>query len=212
MKKILAILLVATTLINCKKEPLEPTEICPGGCNSKYIVSSPSATLQPDGYWHVAHAGLNYFQITGDLSELSSKYVVNGVPLIEVNFDSDYWVLFDTIQYKIPMYSYLSWFSDNQFNNPIPIGTYTYTLKDVSNIHPALNITGYQINPHMCWTCPYTPTLLGTHSKYTYKPKQNIFFDNEMIGDTANIYIETIFNSDMGEKETQNTILKVIFE
>lgn len=211
MKKLLAILLVATTLVSCKKKPIEP-DVCPGGCNSSYIVSSPSATLQPDGYWHVAHTGANYFQVTGNLSELSSEYVVNGVPLIEVNFDSDYWVLFDTIQYQIPMYSYLSWFSDNQFNNPINIGTYTYTLKGIADIHPPLNIAGYQINPHMCWNCPYTPTLLGTHSKYTYTPHQNIFFDNQMIGDTANIYIETIFNSDTGKREVQNTVLKVIFE
>jgi hypothetical protein len=211
MKKLLAILLV-TTLISCKKKPLEPTEVCPGGCTTNYAISSPSATLQSDGYWHVKHIGVNYFQVIGNLSELNSKYVMNGVPLIEVNFDSDYWVLFDSIQYRIPMYSYLSWFSDNQFNNPISIGTHTYTLKSVSNIHPPLNIAGYQINKHMCWDCPYTPTLLGTHSKYTYKPKQNFFFDNEMIGDTAHIYIETIFNSDTGTRETKNTVLKVIFE
>jgi hypothetical protein len=212
MKKLLAILLVTTTLISCKKKPLEPTEVCPGGCITNYTISSPSATLQSDGYWHVKHIGANYFQVIGNLSELNSKYVVNGVPLIEVNFDSDYWVLFDSIQYKIPMYSYLSWFSDSQFNNPISIGTHTYTLKSVSNIHPPLNIAGYQINKHMCWDCPYTSTLLGTHSKYTYKPKQNFFFDNEMIGDTAHIYIETIFNSDIGSREKQNTVLKVIFE
>jgi hypothetical protein len=211
MKKILLVLFAATTLISCEKKDVKPA-VCSGGCNGNYTMPVSSGTLQVDGYWHVKYVGKQYFTVKGELTELSSAYVINGVPLIEVNFDSDYWVLFDTIRYQIPMYSYLSWFSDQQFNNPISIGSFTYTLKGISKIHPALNIAGYQINPHMCWTCPYTPTLLGTHSKYNYHPTQNFFLDNEMIGDTANIYIETIFNSDTGPRETQNTVLKVIFE
>jgi hypothetical protein len=211
MKKILLVLFAATTLISCQKKDVKPA-VCSGGCNGNYTMPVSSGTLQVDGYWHVKYVGKQYFTVKGELTELSSAYVINGVPLIEVNFDSDYWVLFDTIRYQIPMYSYLSWFSDQQFNNPISIGSFTYTLKGISNIHPALNIAGYQINPHMCWTCPYTPTLLGTHSKYNYRPTQNFFLDNEMIGDTANIYIETIFNSDTGPNEIQNTVLKVIFE
>ncbi len=211
MKKVI-ILAFATTLFSCKKQSIETNELCPGGCNSEFTVTSPNAILQSDGYWHVQHNGRNYFTVEGKLSELNKSYLINGVPPIETNFDSDYWVLFDSIQYTTPMYSYLGWFNDNQFNTPIPIGNYTYTLKNLADTHPPLNIAGYQINPHMCWDCPYTPTLFGSHSKYNYKPKQNIFFDNEMIGDTANIYIQTVFNSDVGKRETQNKILKVIFE
>jgi hypothetical protein len=211
MKKILLVLFAATTLISCEKKDVKPAT-CSGGCSGNYTMPVSSGTLQVDGYWHVKYVGKQYFTVKGELTELNPAYVINGVPLIEVNFDSDYWVLFDTIRYQIPMYSYLSWFSDQQFNNPISIGSFTYTLKGISKIHPALNIAGYQINPHMCWTCPYTPTLLGTHSKYNYHPTQNFFLDNEMIGDTANIYIETIFNFDTGPSETQNTVLKVIFE
>lgn len=211
MKKILLILFAATTLISCKKKDIKPS-VCSGGCNGNYIMPISSGTLQADGYWHVKYTSKQYFTVKGELSELNSSYIVNGVPLIEVSFDSDYWILFDTIQYTTPMYSYLGWFTNNQFNTPINIGGHTYTLKSVSDLHPPLNIAGYQINSHMCWTCPYTPTLLGTHSKYNYHPQQNFFFDNEMIGDTANIYIETIFNSDTGPRETQNTVLKVIFE
>ena len=37
---------------------------------------------------------------------------------------------------------------------------------------------------------------------------QQIFFDNEMVGDTAKVYVKTIFNSDIEiEKE-----FKIIFE
>jgi hypothetical protein len=33
---------------------------------------------------------------------------------------------------------------------------------------------------------------------------------NEMIGDTINIFIETMFNSDLGPRETINNNLKII--
>lgn len=209
MKKITIILLL-TILFSCKKESRYPKEICPGGCYGSYIIEG--GTLEPDGYWHVRFTGRTYFKIKGTLTKLDPYYEVNKVPLIEVNFDSDYWILFDSIQYKTPMYSYLGWYTNNQFNTPINIGTYTYTLKDMADIHPPLNIAGYQLNKHMCWDCPYTPTLFGTHSKYNYTPSQNFFIDNEMVGDTANIFIETTFNSDTGPRAVQNSTLKVIFE
>ena len=64
----------------------------------------------------------------------------------------------------------------------------------------------------MCWDCPYTETLLGTYSKYNYTPTQNIVFDNEMIGDTAHIYIRTTFNTDLGPREVRDEVLNIIFE
>ena len=60
--------------------------------------------------------------------------------------------------------------------------------------------------------CPYTPTLLGTYSKYNYTPRQQIFFDNEMIGDTAQIFIRVLFNNDSGPRVTKDTVFNVIFE
>ena len=120
--------------------------------------------------------------------------------------------IFDSIQYVTAMYSYLGWFTNNQFLTPINIGNMTYTLQEIAEIQPPLNIAGYQINSHMCWDCAYTTSLFGTHSKYNYHPHQNFFFDNEMIGDTANLFIQTIFNSDVGPSETHDTVLKVIFE
>lgn len=212
MKNTLYTLFILIIFYGCKKKEETITEVCPGGCNSEYKITTLNATLDSNGYWHVSHGGINYFSVAGNLSQLNSKYVINGVPLIEANFDSDYWVIFDTIQYTTPMYSYLGWFTNNQFNNPISIGSYTYTLKGLAEIHPPLNIAGYQLNKHMCWNCPYTTTLFGTHSKYTYTPHQNFFFDNEMIGDTARIYIQTIFNSDTGPSEEKTSVISVIFE
>ena len=62
----------------------------------------------------------------------------------------------------------------------------------------------------MCTDCPYSETLVGSYSKYTYTPTQNIFLDNEMIGDTINIFIETTFNTDVGEREIVENNIKVI--
>jgi hypothetical protein len=72
----------------------------------------------------------------------------------------------------------------------------------MANNHPPLNITGYSYNPNS------DIQSLGTYSKYTYEPQQQIFFDNQMVGDTAKVFIKTAFNNDIEiEKE-----FKIIFE
>jgi len=136
--------------------------------------------------------------VIGHKKILNNQYVINGVPLTQVNFDSDYWVVIDSIRFQTPMYSYLGWFNDNSLNTPIPFGNYSYTLKDLIRKHPPLNIAGYQIPKNFCTECPYAPTIVGTHSKYNYNPTQNFFLDNEMVGDTINIFIETVFNTEGG--------------
>lgn len=213
MKKTIAIL-SALLLVGCEKLNNKPKSPCKdGSCETKVWISNPANTTQDaNGYHHVDWFGPNYFTVNLELAELIPEYVINGVPLVETNFDSDYWVLFDTIQYTTPMYSYLSWFNDNQFNNPIPIGNYTYTLKNMANVHPPLNIAGYQLSKHMCWTCPYTPTIIGTHSKYNYKPKQNMFLSKYMKGDTATIFIQVVYNSDVGVRDTKEIQLKIVFD
>jgi hypothetical protein len=78
--------------------------------------------------------------------------------------------------------------------------------------HPPLNIVGYQINKNQCLDCPYSPTLIGTYSKYTYEPKQQIFFDSEMVGDTAKVFVSTMFNNDLDQRVTVDKEFKIIFE
>ena len=96
------------------------------------------------------------------------------------------------------MYSFLGWFNDQGLNTPIPFGSYTYTMTDLINLHPPLNVVGYQIPKHFCTDCPYASTIIGTYSKYNYNPTQNILLDDEMIGDTINIFIESVFNTEGG--------------
>tara|TARA_R110000822_G_scaffold225456_1_gene358224 strand:+ start:292 stop:933 length:642 start_codon:yes stop_codon:yes gene_type:complete len=213
MKNLILIAFLVSLFTSCKKEDID-SPACPGGCftNHEIYYKNNNINIGGDGYYRIKWDGLGYFQIKGELSDLSPQYVINGVPLVEVNYDSDYWILIDTIRFTTPMYSYLGWFNDNNFNNPISVGNYTYTMVDLTEIHQPLNIAGYQINKHFCFECPYAPTLIGTHSKYNYKPTQNILLDNEMIGDTINLFVETRFNTDLGQREIINNNFKIIIE
>tara|TARA_B100000963_G_scaffold355312_1_gene373298 strand:+ start:737 stop:1411 length:675 start_codon:yes stop_codon:yes gene_type:complete len=203
-------LFVSMLFASCQKQTINQTP-CNGNCDTYYTVVYENQEIIPNnGYYEITFNGLGYFQIRGQLTELNPQYIINGVPLIEAKFDSDYWVVFDNIQFSTPMYSYLGWFNDNSLNTPIPFGNYTYTMEDLINLHPPHNIAGYQIPKHFCTECPYAETLLGSHSKHNYHPTQNFMLDNEMIGDTINIFIESIFNTDMGESEIITDQLKVI--
>jgi hypothetical protein len=212
MKKILIALSIF--FISCEKEEIRPFPCLDGNCGYQFAVdtfSSPGAKLYPDGYWRVKHNGINYFTIRGLISQLHPAYVVNKVPMVETKYDSDYWIVFDTIQFSTPMYGYMGWFNDKTLNNPIPIGNHVFTINYLKSITSIFNLAGYTVSRNMCLDCPYTETLLGTYSKYNYTPTQNIFFDNEMIGDTATIYIQMTFNSDTGPRVIKNHEMKFIF-
>jgi hypothetical protein len=215
MKHIFALLALIFVFSSCEKQDLRPYPCPDGNCNFTFFVDtivSPGSYTDSNGYIRVKHVGLNYFTIQGYLEELDPYYVVNEVPLIETQYDSDYWVIFDTISWTLPTYSYMGWFTDRQFQVPFPIGNRTYTLTEVASVMPPLNIVGYAIQKNMCMDCPYTPTLLGTYSKYNYTPRQQIFFDNEIIGDTAQIFVRVLFNNDSGPRVTKDTTFNVIFE
>lgn len=196
----LAYFLFFLLFTSCSRYETIHQSLCDGTCDTQYevIYKGQSISPNPNGFYEIQWDGLNYFQIEGQLSELNDQYVINGVPLIEANFDSDYWIVMDSIRFQTPMYSYLGWFNNNTLSTPIPFGTYTYTMNDLIDLHPPLNAVGYQIPQNFCIDCPYASTLIGTHSRYNYNPKQNIMLDNEMVGDTINIFIETIFNTEGG--------------
>ncbi len=180
---------------SCSTE--EETSICypQEQCSAQFWIDplvSPGVYEDENGYWHIEHQGYNYFTIKGQLSE-AELAEVNGVPLVETIFDSNYWVWINGITFTVPLYSVLGYFTGGGYNNPIPVGNLTYTIEEMAQTHPPLNIVGYQINPNQCLDCPYSPTLIGTRSKYNYTPQQQIFFDNQMKGDTAKIMIEARF-------------------
>ena len=201
MNKVLFIITVFVfTILSCTKQDPYPHPCVNDNCLADYrvVYLGDSLNENSDGYYEIQYAGLNYFQVIGKLSELNERYIINEVPLVAAGFDSDYWVLFDTLSFTIPTYSYLGWFNDQTMNTPISIGPYTYTMIDLIDLHPPLNIVGYQIPKYFCWECPYAPTIIGVRSRYNYRPTCNVLLDNEMIGDTINIFIETSFNTEGG--------------
>jgi hypothetical protein len=200
----------------CSPEEISSPYPClDGDCDAYFEIDplvSPGVYQDNNGYWHIEHQGYNYFTIKGQLDELHPDYVVNEVPLVETVFDSDYWVWIDGITFTVPLYSVLGYFTGGGYLNPIPVGNLTYTIEDMAQNHPPLNITGYQINKNQCLDCPYSETLIGTYSKYNYTPQQQIFFDNEMVGDTAKVFIKSTFNSDLGQRVEIEKEFKIIFE
>jgi hypothetical protein len=215
MKKIIYIFLIGFFWACSPEEPVKSYPCVSGNCEAIFEIDplvSPGVYQDGNGYWHIEYYGLNYFTIKGALDKLDSEYVINRVPLIETSFDSDYWIAVDSIRFKVPIYSVLSWFTGGGYNNPIPIGEITYTLDELAQNHPPLNIAGYQIQKNFCWECPYAETLLGTYSKYTYNPKQQIFLDNEMVGDTLKVMTKTIFNNDVGPREIVENEFNIIIE
>lgn len=219
MKKIILFALLSITLFSCEKEGFLEEEngtypCLNGNCEGYFYISGPGKDyIDVNNYHHVKYSGLSYFTIRGELSELAPEYVVNGVPLIEVGFDSDYFVLFDTVRYRYPVYSFLGLYTDKRFKDPIPVGTRTYTMVGLSDFMSPTNIVGYQIPKKFTgWEKPYARTILAVYSKYTYQPGLNVFIDDEMIGDTATIFMRTVFNSDFGRQVIKNYEMKVIFD
>lgn len=205
MKKLVIFSLISFFWACSPEELISPYPCLSGNCEVFFEIDplvSPGIYQDSNGYFHIEHQGYNYFTIKGQLDELHPDYVINGVPLVETLFDSDYWVWIDGITFTVPLYNVLGYFTGGGFVNPIPIGNLTYTIEDMANNYPPLNIAGYSYNPNS------DMESLGTYSKYTYTPQQQIFFDNQMVGDTAKVFIRTIFNNDIEiEKE-----FKIIFE
>ena len=210
MKKLLIIGFVFL-LASCSKEDITLGVCVDGDCTARFFIDElvqPNAYQDENGYWHIEFYGPKYFTIRGELDEVNA--VVNNVPLIMTEYDSDYWVAFDSINFTVPTYSVLSWFTGGGYNNPVPVGNMEYTLTDLAQIQPPLNIAGYQINKHFCWECPYAETLLGTRSRHIYEPRQQFYLDNEMVGDTLQVFMKTTFNIDLGDSQIVEESFKII--
>ncbi len=211
MNRLLLILGIGFLLAACSKEEITPYPCLNGDCNALFFIDEqvqPNAYEDANGYWHIEYYGPKYFTIRGELSELHDEYVIDGVPLVEVIYDSDYWVAFDSIQFTVSTWSVLSWF--DQWNNPILLDNITYTLTDIAQIQPPLNISGYQINRYFDFTHPAAKSMLGTRSKYNYNPRQQFYLNNDMVGDTLQVFTRTLFNTDIGDRIEIDNEFKII--
>ena len=151
LNRLLVLIGVGFLLTSCSKEEITPYPCLDGDCSINFEIDplvSPGVYQDENEYWHIEHQGYNYFTIKGITSNLHPDYIVNGVPLIETIFDSNYWVWIENITFTVPLYSVLSYFTGGGFNNPIPIGNLTYTIEDMAQNFPPLNIAGYSYNPN----------------------------------------------------------------
>lgn len=205
LNRLLVLIGVGFLLTSCSKEEITPYPCLDGDCSINFEIDplvSPGVYQDVNGYWHIEHQGYNYFTIQGQLDDLHNDYYVNGVPLVETIFDSNYWVWINSITFTVPLYSVLGFFTNGDFLNPIPIGNLVYTITDMAQNFPPLNIAGYSYNPNS------EENVLGSFSKYNLEPRQQIFFDTQMVGDTASVFIKTIYPQNI---EIENQI-KIIFE
>jgi hypothetical protein len=198
-------------LASCEKQDSVDFYPCKdGGCDSVFFVDSPNSYQDDNGYWHVKYWGPKYFTVEGQLDELYEEYVVNDVPLVEVAYDSNYWVAFDDLSFTIPLYSPFG--LQSQYGTRIPVGNLTYNIGEIAKLMEPLNIAGYQITKNTCFDCPYSERLFATYSQYTYKPRQQFYLDNRMKGDTLSVYVKATFNTDLGWSEEMNHELKIIID
>lgn len=213
MKK-LFLLALSLLVFSCTAPAIDESVCLSGDCAAEFWVDTvghPGTYKDGQGVWHIKHAGLNYFTIKGGVSQLSSKYVVNNVPLIITAFDSNMFYVPGSVTWNYPVYSYQGLWSSNQMNTPIAVGTKSYTFPQLANQTSIMNLVGYTIQPH---TDMYAnPSVLrsyfATYSKYTYEPQQSMVFFKDFVGKSATIYIEVLYGED---KITVKKELKVVFE
>jgi hypothetical protein len=213
MKKII-IALVLILLVGCTNDLTEQPVCLNGDCYGDFYIDTlghPGTYQDPQGVWHIKHAGLNYFTVKGNLSPLDPHYVINGVPLVVTAYDSNFFYTLGNVIWTYPVYSFLGLWSSNQMNTPIAIGTQTYTFPQLVQQTTIENLAGYEIqhNPNVNVNHPAYPTYFATYSRYTYRPQQNMVFFNDFIGRSATIYIQISFGED---KVTIDKELKVVFE
>ena len=112
MKKLLLSLSIIS-LFSCTKETIHQDVCINGNCDATHIVVYKNQEIFPNGNGHyeIEWDGLNYFQIKGALTPMNDQYVINGVPLVETIYDSNYWILINGITFTVPLYSVLGYFT-----------------------------------------------------------------------------------------------------
>jgi hypothetical protein len=200
-------------LVSCTLEPQEIPVCQDGSCDAVFRIDTqinPGSFQDSNGVWHIKYSGNNYFTIKGVADQLNSENIVNGTPLIETGFDSDFFFTPENIQWTYPVYSFLGLFTNNTLTTAIPYGYQTLTLPQILNNTSVTNIVGYEMTSRTSFDKPYSPTLLSVYSKYNYVPQRNIIFLQSFIGEEATIHIRVIWGE--AHSETKYYTLRVKFE
>lgn len=212
--KNLLFLLLSLFVFSCSAPEMEPEVCLNGNCGAEFWIDTtghPGTYQDAQGVWHIKHGDLDYFTVKGTVNELDPHYVINGVPLVSVGFDSNFFYTMGNVVITYPVYSYLGLWSSNQMNTPIAVGTQTYTFPQLIQNTSVMNLAGYEIqhNPNVNVNHPAYKTYFATYSRYTYRPQQSMAFYDDFEGRSATIYMEVTLGEN---KKTILKELKVVFE
>jgi hypothetical protein len=211
MKILQTFFILVILFSSCVKEKVWPYPCLERPCVNNIVIDprlQPNTYVDENDYHHIEWRGIKYFTLMSDMSDLHPSYLINGVPMVAVGYDSDTWVLFDTLTFHVPMYNILG--NTDSYNNPISVGNDTISLIDLAQLHAPLNIVGYQINKAACFICPVSP--IGTSTLYSYKPRQQIYLRQNMVGDTIQISTTSWWNVDKGPRVQQEVIFNIVVD
>jgi len=212
--KFLFLALVSLFIFSCTPDDIQQDVCLNGDCGAEFWIDTlghPGTYKDANDVWHIKHANLDYFTIKGKINELDPHYVINGIPLVETGFDSNFFYTLGNVIWTYPTYSFLGLWSSSQMDTPIPYGTASYTFPQLIEQTTILNLAGYEIqhNPHVNVNHPAYQGYFATYSKYTYTPQQSMVFFDDFEGMTASIYIEVTLGEN---KETITKEIKISFE
>ena len=212
--KFLFLALVSLFIFSCTPDEIQQDVCLNGDCGAEFWIDTlghPGTYKDANDVWHIKHANLDYFTIKGKINQLDPHYVINGIPLVETGFDSNFFYTLGNVIWTYPTYSFLGLWSSSQMDTPIPYGTASYTFPQLIEQTTILNLAGYEIqhNPHVNVNHPAYQGYFATYSKYTYTPQQSMVFFDDFEGMTASIYIEITLGEN---KETITKEIKISFE
>lgn len=207
--------LLITIFTSCSKDELNEIQLEDIEPSTVFFIdkqSQPDSYQDDNGYYHIQFNGPRYFTIKGELDEEKVPEFVNGVPLTETSFDTDYWIWIEGITFTVPLYSPFATFADDMFFVPIPVGTMILRICDLVDGGEIFNIAGYTYNDKICGACPYSDFTMGTYSKNTLNPQQSIYLDRTMSGDTLKVFVKTKYNYDLDSalESTEGEILEEV--
>lgn len=212
--KFLFLALVSLFIFSCTPDEIRQDVCLNGDCGAEFWIDTlghPGTYKDANDVWHIKHVNLDYFTIKGKINQLDPHYVINGIPLVETGFDSNFFYTLGNVIWTYPTYSFLGLWSSSQMDTPIPYGTASYTFPQLIEQTTILNLAGYEIqhNPHVNVNHPAYQGYFATYSKYTYTPQQSMVFFDDFEGMTASIYIEVTLGEN---KETITKEIKISFE
>ena len=194
-------------------------EACPGGCETELWIDNltqPNAYTDDNGFTHIEYNGGSYFTVKMQVSEVDDEYSINGIPLIQTRWDSDYFVILENLQLAVSYYRPFGLWTQG-FAQPIANMHTTINLNDALGMYGMTNIVGYTLDDNTCLECPYSDELFGVTTQVNSRDNttQNSIYLNEgMVGDTLTIYTEAKFAYDnlYGREEIVKDSLRIIVQ